>query len=59
MWVHMQETRRGSEDGFVVQLFHRGYKYDMADYEARRFIARGWAVAYDDFILFDKNNTGE
>lgn len=34
----MLETRRGSEDGFVVRRFHKDHHYDIADTLAQAFI---------------------
>lgn len=47
MRVRMLETRRGTEDGYAVQLFEVGCEYDMADFLARSFIADGRAEALD------------
>jgi hypothetical protein len=43
MHILMLETRRGSEDGFVVRRFEKGRHYDVADLLARMFIRFGWA----------------
>lgn len=40
----MLETRRGSEDGFVVRRFLRGHSYDLADTLARALIRAGYAA---------------
>lgn len=47
MRVRMLETRRGTEDGFVVRRFEQGIVYDLADCLARRFIAAGRAEAME------------
>lgn len=44
MRILMLETRRGSEDGFVVRRFCRGLSYEVADTLARAFIRAEWAV---------------
>lgn len=46
----MLETRRGSEDGFVVRRFHKNHCYDIADTLARAFINAGWAAKYNPVI---------
>lgn len=43
MLIKMLETRRGSEDGFVVRRFMQGETYDVADSLAKRFLNDGWA----------------
>lgn len=40
----MLETRRGSEDGFVVRCFEKEQLYDVSDTLARAFIRSGWAI---------------
>lgn len=47
MRVRMLETRRGTEDGYVVQLFEAECEYDMVDFLARSFIADGRAEALE------------
>lgn len=47
MLVRMLESRRGTEDGFVVCRFERGRVYDLADCLARGFIAAGRAEALE------------
>lgn len=47
MRVRMLETRRGTEDGYVVRRFVAGEEYEMADFLARSFIADGRAKAID------------
>jgi len=47
MRIAMLETRRGSEDGFVVRRFEQGRIYDVADMLARTFIRAGWALEYE------------
>lgn len=47
MFIIMLETRRGSEDGFIVRCFEAGGEYDIADSLARSFIQRGWAREHD------------
>lgn len=51
MHILMLETRRGSEDGFVIRRFYRGAHYDVADTLARAFIREGWARACPDSPL--------
>ncbi len=45
--IVMDETRRGTNDGFSVMQFHRGIIYTVGDTIgdtlARRFINAGWA----------------
>ena len=48
MRVLMLCTRRGSEDGSAVRLFHAGTCHDMADGLARYFLRRRWAVPCRD-----------
>jgi hypothetical protein len=43
MLVKMMQTRRGSEDGFLLKLYEEGRVYDMAHTLACRFINQGWA----------------
>lgn len=43
MQVTMKETRRGSEDGFVVRCYEQGQTYNIADGLAREFLGKGWA----------------
>jgi len=45
MRVRMLQTRRGTEDGFVVRLYQAGRDYHITDYLAKRFIASGYAIA--------------
>ncbi|MDE3037138.1 MAG: hypothetical protein KGJ21_01585 [Pseudomonadota bacterium] len=40
----MLDTRRGSEDGFVVRRFYKDCTYDVADSLAQAFIRAGWAI---------------
>ena len=44
MIILMLETRRGSEDGFIVRYFEAGRHYDIADSLARYFIQKCWAT---------------
>lgn len=44
MKIIMFETRRGSEDGFIVRCFEKARCYEVADTLARSFIRRGWAM---------------
>ena len=43
MKILMTETRRGTEDGYVVQCFKRDEEYDVAPFMANQFIRNGWA----------------
>jgi hypothetical protein len=52
MRVRMLETRRGTEDGFVLRLYEAGGIYDMADFQARCFIAEGRAIAMPETPSF-------
>jgi len=42
-WIHMLETRRGSEDGHIVRLFNKDKFYEVTEGLAHEFIAKGWA----------------
>jgi hypothetical protein len=44
MLIRMLETRRGSEDGFIVRCFEKHHCYDVADMLARSMIRAGWAA---------------
>lgn len=43
MQVRMLETRRGTEDGYVVRRFDKGETYEMGAFLAHRFLVNGWA----------------
>ena len=58
MHIFMLETRRGSEDGFVVRRFHKHHRYDVADTLARAFIAAGWAEYCNSNIKMDSRFRG-
>src|SRR6185312_15024163 len=44
MRITMNETRRGSEDGFDVMRFEKGQTYEVADSLARSFLQNRWAT---------------
>jgi hypothetical protein len=43
MKIKMLETRRGSEDGFIVKRFEKGQEYEVADALAQTFLREGHA----------------
>lgn len=43
MRVIMLETRRGTEDGFTLRLYHENTEYLLAEGLARQFIQQGYA----------------
>lgn len=45
--VKMLQTRKGSEDGFIVKQFYAGQTYDIAESLARLFFAYGYAERVD------------
>lgn len=45
MRIRMLETRRDTEDGFILRQLERQQEYELGDYLARRLIAAGRAVA--------------
>lgn len=47
MTVKMLETRRGSEDGFTLRVYHKDETYRMGRTLACRFLVNGWAVDMD------------
>lgn len=42
--VMMLETRRGSEDGFVVRRYFQGKVYDLSMELGVYFLRKGWAL---------------
>lgn len=51
MQVRMLQTRRGTEDGYVVRRFDKGTTYEMSGFLARQFLANQWA-----FLVADETN---
>lgn len=52
MYLHMLETRRGSEDGFHVKQYIKGWTYEVADMLACYFIKNKCAIkATEDQVL--------
>jgi hypothetical protein len=45
--VKMLQTRKASEDGFIVKQFYAGQTYDIAESLARLFFAHGYAERGD------------
>lgn len=43
MKITMLETRRGTEDGYVVRRFDKGEQYEISGFLANQFIRNGWA----------------
>lgn len=43
MWIEMLETKRGSEDGHIINRYYEGVTYDVADTMGAAFIHNGWA----------------
>ena len=56
MRILMLETRRGSEDGFIVRRFDAGQTYELAQMLARRFIRRGWAIEHPQSTVQRSDN---
>lgn len=48
MKIRMKDTRRGSEDGFVVRRYYKDCIYNVAHTMGCYFITQGWAVAVAD-----------
>jgi len=44
MKIRMLETRKGTEDGFVVKKFIAGEDYEVRDHLAKAFLAAGFAI---------------
>ena len=42
--IKMLQTRKGSEDGFVVKQFYAGSIYQVRESLAKSFFAAGYAV---------------
>ena len=43
MKITMLETRRGTEDGFLVRRYHEGETYEVTHALAVVFLRQGWA----------------
>lgn len=48
MRLLMLDTRRGSEDGFIVRRFYKNQIYDIADSLAQAFIRAGYAIPFHE-----------
>jgi len=44
MLIKMLETRRGTEDGYVVKQYMAGEKYEVREHLALAFFAAGCAI---------------
>lgn len=42
--MKMNQTRKGTEDGFVVKQYNEGEIYEVREILARDFFRAGWAV---------------
>lgn len=50
MKIKMLQSRKGSEDGFVVSQFDEGETYDIRENLGRYFVAQEWAVQIMKYI---------
>ena len=55
--VKMLQTRKGSEDDFIVKQFYEGQTYDIAESLARLFFADGYAEKGDFNSLYSNSST--
>jgi len=46
--VKMTQSRKGTEDGWVVKQFVKDKVYTVKESLARTFFANGWAVKLED-----------
>lgn len=50
MKIKMLQTRKGTEDGFIIKQFDKDKTYDVRENLGRDFIAQGWAVHIKNYI---------
>ena len=44
MKIKMLQSRKGTEDGFIVKQFNEDKTYDVQENLGRYFVAEGWAI---------------
>lgn len=44
MEIKMLQTRKDTEDGFIIKQFNEGETYDVRENLGRTFVAQGWAI---------------
>lgn len=54
--ILMNQTRKGTQDGFKVEEFVKGQVYDVREGLARQFFAAGYATKTKNQILEDWKN---
>ena len=45
--IRMLQSRKGTEDGFIIKQYEENYCYEVRENTARGFFAAGWAEKLD------------